>query len=93
MMNIEKEMLFANLSKIQEEAVVSVLIQQEKYHNIEEMLTDVSYEVLYRCMELLDGYYCPDIKYRLTNVKTDAEVNESLDLHDFCPDYLKFVDK
>ena len=92
-MNNEKEMLFVNLSKIQDEVVSIALIQQEKYQNLEEMLTDVSYEVLYRCMELVDGYFSSSIKYRLTNLKTNAEVNESLDLHDFCPDYLKLVEK
>lgn len=92
-MNSETELFFQNLSAIQNEVISVALIRQNNYNNIEEILTDVSYEVLYRCMELIDGYYCPNTQYRLKNLLTGIEVNENLDLHNFCQDYLRYTDK
>ena len=40
-------------------------------------------------MELLDGYYDSKKKYEVKNVFTNTIVNDKLDFHDLCEDFLK----
>lgn len=47
---------FEELAYIQEYCVNVRLGKEGNFCNIEELLKDVTYEVIYRIMELLDGY-------------------------------------
>ncbi|MGO5077006.1 hypothetical protein ACTQ3M_04670 [Oscillospiraceae bacterium LCP25S3_E10] len=56
------------------------------------MLKDVTYETIYRLMELLDGYRNESIKLNLVNIKTGNILNEHIEMHDLCADFLDSAD-
>ena len=43
-------------------------------------------------MELIDGYRNKNIKYNICNVKSGRSVNENIELHDLCQEYLQCTD-
>ena len=47
----------------------------------------------YKILELMDGYYNKDLKYKLTEINSDEVVNSITSLHDLCEYYLRFSDK
>ncbi len=65
---------------------------EDKYDSTEQLLEDVTYDVIYRICEMIDGYRNPSIKYNITNLKTQKSVNETSDLHDECEAYLRCTD-
>lgn len=88
----EKELFFQELRKIQDFAIGTALSKEDKYDGTEQLLEDVTYDVIYRICEMIDGYGNPSIKYNITNLKTQKSVNEKIDLHDECEDYLRCTD-
>ena len=56
------------------------------------MLKDVTYETIYRLMELLDGYRNESIKQNLVNIKTGNILNEHIEMHDLRADFLDSAD-
>ena len=88
-MTDEQIRFFGELRKIQDSMINITLCQEKKYHTTEEMLIDISYDIIYRCMELIDGYRNDNIKYLLKNIQSGEVVNENIDLHNYCEEYLK----
>ena len=90
-MNKEQEDFFNELARIQEEQVNIFLIKNsESCDNVlKQNLESFSYEIIYKVMELLDGYYNSKMKYELKNIINNTVVNKGADLHDLCADYLK----
>ena len=83
----EQQMLFfEELSYIQEYCVNVGLCNSEK--NNEDLLKDVTSDVIYRIMELIDGYACELPKFMLINTKTGEKLNDGIELHDKCVEYL-----
>lgn len=92
-MTKNQELLFKELRSIQEYVVNVTLIRSNKYESIEPMLNDITYETIYRIMELLDGYYNKDLKGEIIDVQTGESISSEIELHDYCEDYLIFADK
>lgn len=87
-MTKEQIKFFKELAYIQEYCVNVALSKEKTYHNTEELLKDVTSEVVYRVMELLDGYGGMQ-RCNIINAKTGAAINEGIELHDKCIEFLK----
>lgn len=92
-MYTEKELFYEELRKIQEFSVGVMLSKQDLYTDIEEMLDDVTFDVIYKICEMIDGCKNELIKYTIVNEKNENIVNENFMLHDWCESYLKCTDK
>ena len=79
---------FEELSYIQEYCMNVALCNEKKFINVEELLKDVTGDVIYRIMELIDGYACELPKFNLVNIETGEVLNEGIELHDKCIKYL-----
>ena len=90
-MKSEQEDFLKELAKIQDEQTNIFLSKLGKFDDgqTRECLENFSYEIIYRIMELLDGYYDSKKKYEVKNVFTNAIVNDKLNLHDLCEDFLR----
>ena len=88
----EQELFFEELHRIQDLLIEAGLCKQDEYKNMEEMLEDVTYEAIYRICEMIDGYGHNSIKYKLVNTRNGNVLNENLELHDQCIDYLRCSD-
>lgn len=88
----EKEEFFNEIKLIQDLAINIVLSNIEKYNSSEDVLKDATYETIYRMMELIDGYRNKNIKYNICNVNSGRSVNENIELHDLCEEYLQCTD-
>ena len=92
-MSSQIDLFFKTINNIQDEVINVALINKDKYDNLEEIITDVTYEMTYKILELMDGYYNKDLKYELTEINSNEVVNSITSLHDLCEDYLRFSDK
>ena len=90
-MNKEQEDFLKELAKIQDEQVNILLIKNGETHNIElrTELENFSYEIMCKIMELLDGYYNSKKKYEVKNLINNTILNDELDFHDLCENFLK----
>lgn len=88
----EQKKFFKELNKIQQMVIGVTLSKTEKYTNIEDMLNDVTYETIYRLMELLDGYRSNDIRCEIVNIISGNRINYGIELHDYCEEYLDCTD-
>ena len=75
---------FDSLKKIQKETIGSKLCNYDK--DIEYELTDFSYELVYRILELIDGYYNDNGKYLMEH--NGKYINKSIDLHNLSESFL-----
>ena len=75
------------LSQIQTHEVGFMLGQLQKYPTTEELLTDFSYNLISRIMELIDGYGPEHARYELTDIIADQVISGNL--HDCCEEFLK----
>ncbi len=91
-MTEEQKVFFNELKDIQDVAVNVSLSKINSYQKTEDMLNDVTSEVIYRVMELLDGYRNLAIKCNLVNRKTGNILNENIELHDVCVEFLESAD-
>lgn len=91
-MTEEQKAFFNELSAIQHIAVNVALSKKDSYKKTEDMLKDVTDETIYRLMELLDGYRNEAIKCSLVNTKTGNILNENIEMHDLCVDFLDSAD-
>lgn len=91
-MDDEKEIFYNELRKIQNFAIGTGLSKQSDYKNIEDMLADVTYDVIYKICEMIDGYRNDLIKYSLVNKQNNNVVNDNFTLHDWCEAYLRCTD-
>ncbi len=88
-MTKEQINFFEELAYIQEYCVQVPLSKEDKYCNTEELLKDVTYEVIYRIMELLDGYGRELQRCNIVNTVTGEVINEGIELHDKCVEFLE----
>ena len=88
-MTKEQLAFFNELKNIQELVINISFSNSEKYESREDIIKDVTYEVIYRIMELLDGYRSNSIKYSVVNTKTGETINEDIEMHDLCEEFLK----
>lgn len=91
-MDNEKIMFYSELRRIQDLAIGTSLSKQSDYKKIEDVLEDVTYDIIYMMCEMIDGYRNNSIKYRLVNEKSDSIVNDGFTLHDWCEAYLRCSD-
>ena len=86
-MTKEQNEFFQELANIQEYCVNVALSKKDKYRDMEELLKDVTCEVVYRIMELLDGYG-EGPRCNIINTVTSKSINEGIELHDKCMNFL-----
>lgn len=91
-MNDEQKLFYMELRKIQDLAIGTSLSKQSEYNETEDMLEDITYDVLYRICEMIDGYRNNLIKYNISNLKSNNIVNENIALHDWCEEFLRYTD-
>ena len=87
-MTKQQILFFEELSYIQEYCVNVALCNSKKNVNDEERLKDVTGDVIYRIMELIDGYACELPKFKLINTENGEILNDGIELHDKCVEYL-----
>ncbi len=80
---------FKELSDIQKCCTNVALSKENKYRSTEELLKDVTYDVIYKIMELLDGYGGNLPKCNIINSETEEIINSDIQLHDKCVDFLE----
>ena len=91
-MTEDQKIFFKELTNIQDVVVNIVSSDAEKYTNIESMLKDVTYETIYRLMELLDGYRNNSIRCEIINTISGSCINHNIELHNYCEEYLDCTD-
>lgn len=89
-MTKEQTEFFEDLANIQDCCVNVALINEGKYSNTEELLKDVTYEVIYGIMELIDGYGGRLPRCNIVNTVTGEVINKGIELHDNCVGFLEF---
>ena len=87
-MNNEQNNFFKGLKNIQNYCINITLCKENEYDNTEELLIDVTSEVIYRIMEMIDGYGEELSKCNIVNVETGEVINEGIELHDKCAEFL-----
>lgn len=88
----EQILFFKTLEKVQDIAITSALVEHKDNTNLKDILLDVTYETIYRTMELLDGYIDDSLQFEIVSKKTNKSLRDSIELHDTCADYLKCSD-
>lgn len=63
--------------------------KETKYANTEELLKNVTCEVIYRIMELLDGYGGDLERCNIISSVTGENINTDIELHDKCVEFLE----
>lgn len=89
-MSDEQLKFYKELARIQDFVVNVTLSKEDEYDGTESMLKDISYETIYRCLELIDGYRNNNMKYEIINLKSNEVLNKNIDLHNYCEEYLQF---
>ncbi len=87
---ILRERMFHALAGIQEANVVQAKINIDKGVNIDEVLNELTYDVICEIMVMIDGYLSDDIQIDLVERGTNRSLREGVELHDTCPKYIMF---
>lgn len=87
-MTSQQDIFFKELAYIQEYCINVRLGREKNFSNIEELLKDVTFEVIYRIMELLDGYGGELPRCNIVNSATCEIINQGIELHDKCVEFL-----
>lgn len=90
-MTKEQEVFLKELSDIQDFVVNVILSKEEEFNDTQSMLNEATYETIYKCMELFDGYRNNDIKCEIKNINSGNILNEKMELHNQCETFLKFT--
>lgn len=77
------------MESIQYYCVNVALCKKENFSNTEELLNDVTSEVIYRVMEMIDGYGERLPKCNIVNTITGEIINDGIQLHDGCVEFLE----
>lgn len=88
-MTREQIKFFKELESIQYYCVNVALSKKEKFSSTEELLNDVTSEVIYRVMEMIDGYGEQLPKCNIVNTITGEIINDGIQLHDVCVEFLE----
>lgn len=91
-MNAEQELFYEELRKIQDFAIGRTLSRQDKYERVEDMMEDITYDVIYMICEMIDGQRNTLIRYDIINMQNNNKVNDKTMLHDWCEKYLRCTD-
>lgn len=91
-MSEEQKNFYNELKKIQDFAIGTSLCKQSNYKKTEDMLEDITYDVIYMICEMIDGYRNDLIKYNIVNAKNGNIMNDKIALHDWCEEYLRCTD-
>ena len=89
-MTKEQIKFFEELTSIQEYCVNVTLSKVKEYRNVDELLNGITNETIYRIMELLDGYGGELQKCNIVNTITGEIINEGIELHDKCVQFLSW---
>ena len=87
-MNDEQTIFLEELARIQDECIQITLCKESQYGNTEELLVDVTSEVIYRVMELIDGYGGKLSRCNIVSTSTGEVLNKGIELHDKCADFI-----
>ena len=90
-MTAEQTIFFNELANIQDYCVNVSLCKKEEYKNLEELLIDATSEVIYRIMEVFDGYGDNLARCNIVSTASGEVINETIQLHDKCVEYLKNI--
>ena len=90
-MTAEQIIFFNELANVQDYCVNVLLCKKDEYKNVEELLIDATSEVIYRIMEVLDGYGDNLARCTIVNTASGEVINEKIQLHDKCVEYLKSI--
>ena len=89
----EQEIFWREIKKIQTSVVDVSLTKYKQYgNNIEMLLNDVTYETIYKIMELFDGFRNESLRYEIVNKENGISVNKNIGLHDCCEEHLNCSD-
>ncbi len=88
-MTEEQELFWSEIKQIQDFVVNVSLTKYSKYDDMEKLLNDVTYETIYRLIELIDGVKNKSIKGEIISLSSGNSINSDVKLHDYCEEYLK----
>lgn len=91
-MKEEEKKFFSELCCIQKIVINMIISKEKKFDSVESMLKETTYETIYRCMELFDGYGENKEKYEIKNLASGNVLNNDIELHNQCETYLQFSD-
>lgn len=83
-----QELFFNTLQEVQEE-VVQTALSKSSCENAERLLYDVTYDIIYRIMELIDGYTKDTLQLDIIEKVSKRSLKENIELDDVCVDYIK----
>ena len=86
----EQREFMEELKDIQDFIVENLLIQENKFENTKSLLQEATYQAIYKCMELIDGYGQNMKKYEIKVSESGVVLNSKNSLHDKCEDFLEF---
>lgn len=90
-LNEFQKKFFEELKYIQESEIADSLYGKHNYDSVEEQLYDVTYGVIYRIMELIDGYRgLSRIDVVLEETGEHLKNNPFIELHDTVPRYIRY---
>lgn len=87
-MTREQELFWKEVQKIQDYVVNALLSKTARHDNMEKLLNDVTYETIYRIMELLDDYRNNDLRGEIINKLNGSSIKSNIELHNYCEEYL-----
>jgi len=85
----KQDVFFRYLEHVQQLSVETVMMENKSNDDIEKLLYSVSYEAIYRVLELIDGYAPAELRVDLVDKDTGISICENIELHDKCVDYLR----
>ncbi len=88
-LEIMRDRVYKMLGMIQETELEIAKIKLGKNEDVESILLDMSYDIIYSVMEMIDGYTSKDINIDLIDKVTKRSLREGCELHDMCANYLK----
>ena len=84
-MSSQMDFFLKSINNIQDEVINVMLINKDKYDNLEEMITDATYEMTYKIFELMDGYYNKDLISRHIMLKSWSKIQNKVRIEEITP--------
>lgn len=80
------------IADIQDTEVQIALSKYKHGDDIENLLLDVTFEVIVSIMEMIDGYYGDNVKLDIINIETAEKLKDKpfIELHDRICEYIKY---
>ena len=91
-MTSEQELFWKEIKQIQDFVVNVSLSKVSKYNDVSMLLNDVTYETIYKLMELIDGLRNNNIRGEIISLPSGNSINSNIELHNYCEEYLKHSD-